>query len=97
MTCPFVYLGILIEANVRCLETWEPIILKFKKRLATWKHKHLLFVERLCLINSVLSSLPLFYLSFFKIPEVVAKILIRLQKRFLWRCEDGREKNSWVS
>lgn len=66
LSIPFVYLGIPIEANPRRKETWEPIITKFKKKLATWRHKHLTIAGRIRLINSALSSLPLFYMSFLK-------------------------------
>lgn len=31
---PFVYLGLPIGANPRRVETWQPIIMKFQKRLA---------------------------------------------------------------
>lgn len=61
LTFPFVYLGIPIGVNLGRIETWEPIIVKFKKKLASWKHKHLSFAERITLINSVLTSLPLFF------------------------------------
>lgn len=93
----FVYLGIPIGANTRKVESWEPIISKFKKKLASWKHRHFFFSKRICHINLVLSSLPLFYMSFFKIPKGVIKILTTLQRMFLWGCEDGRKKISWVS
>lgn len=72
-------MGIPIGANPRRKETWEPIIVKLKKKkLASWKHKNLSFAGRITLINSILASLPLFFLSFFKIWEGVAKTLPRL-------------------
>jgi len=37
------------------------------------------------LIKSVLSSLPLFYFSLYKMPTMVTKELERLQRDFLWR------------
>ena len=36
------------------------------------------------LIKAVLSSLPVYYLSLFKMPKRVAKEINRLQRRFLW-------------
>lgn len=48
------------------------------------------------MINLVLTSLPLFFLSFFKIPEGVSKILRGLQRKFFWGGLEGREKISWV-
>lgn len=51
------------------------------------------------MINSILSSLPLFFLSFFKISEVVCKKLIAIRRRFLWGEGGDQEHNKvvWVS
>lgn len=38
MSIPFTYLGILMGANPRRLETWKPIIEKHRNRLVKWKH-----------------------------------------------------------
>lgn len=62
---PFTYSGISIGANHKRKDTWNPIIRKLKKKLAPWKHKTLSFVLRVCLINSMLTSLSIFFLSFF--------------------------------
>jgi hypothetical protein len=43
----------------------EVIEERIEKRLASWKGKMLSFGRRLVLINSVLSSLPMFMLSLF--------------------------------
>lgn len=58
---PFTYLGILVGANPRKMETWNPIVDKITKRLHSGKHKSLSFTGKVCLINSIISSLPLFY------------------------------------
>jgi len=50
---------------------WEPIVQKFKNMLSTWEQRTLSIGGRVTLINFVLSSLPLFFLSFFKIPNCV--------------------------
>ena len=39
---------------------------------------------RLVLINSVLSSLPMFMMSFFEIPRGVSKKLDYFRSRFFW-------------
>lgn len=96
LSTPFVYLGIPIDTNPWRLETWESIITKFVKKLASWKHKHLLFTRRISLINSILFSLPIFSLSYFKVSETISRRLVSIQRRFLWECEDRRGKISWV-
>lgn len=50
LTIPFVYFEIPISTNPRKLKTWEPILVKFDKKFASWKHKHLSFVERICFL-----------------------------------------------
>jgi len=62
---------------------------KVRRRLSKWKGKSISMAGRLCLIKSVLSSLPLFYLSLFKILIMVMKEIMRLQRNFYW---DGVRK-----
>jgi hypothetical protein len=47
----------------------------FEKKLSCCKAKHLSYGGRLVLINSVLSNLPMFMMSFFEIPKGVLKKL----------------------
>jgi len=66
---PFVYLGMPIGGNSRRLSFWEPLLNRIRSRLAGWSSKHLSFGDRLILLKSVLSSLPVYALSFFKAPS----------------------------
>jgi len=68
-----------------------------RKRLRRWKCKFISTVGHLCLIKSVLSSLPLFYLSLYKIPVTVAKEVEKLQRNFLWGWGSEGRKVAWVS
>ncbi|XP_016168738.1 uncharacterized protein LOC107611308 [Arachis ipaensis] len=84
------YLGIPLGANPRLVRTWKPIIEKVEEKLSIWKAKILNRAGKLVLIKSVLNSLPVYYLSLYKMSKVVAEKLISLQRRFLWSKEDGR-------
>lgn len=67
------------------------IHIKVSRKMATWKHKSLSISGRVCLINSVLVSLPLFLMSFYKMLECVVKKIESLQRKFLWgRSERGK-------
>nr|XP_029145202.1 uncharacterized protein LOC114924525 [Arachis hypogaea] len=87
---PVKYLGIQLGANPRLVKTWKPIIDKVEQKLSVWKSKTLSRAGKLVLIKSVLNSLPVYYLSLYKMPKAVAEKLISLQRRFLWSKEDGR-------
>ncbi|XP_016168179.1 uncharacterized protein LOC107610679 [Arachis ipaensis] len=88
-TLPVKYLGIPLGANPRLVKTWKPILDRVEEKLSLWKAKLLNKAGKLVLIKSVLNSLPVYYLSLFKLPKAVAEKLISLQRRFLWSKEDG--------
>ena len=64
---PFVYLGLSIGGNPRRLAFWDPVILSIKSRLSGWKSRFLSFGGHMTLLKSVLTSLPVYALSFFKL------------------------------
>jgi hypothetical protein len=72
---PFRYLGIPIHFRKLKNGEWKPIKDRFEKKLSSWIGKLLSYGDRLILINSVLTSLPMFMLSFFEIPKGVRKRL----------------------
>ena len=47
---------------------------------------------RLILINSVLTSLPMFLLSFFEVPVGVRKRLDFYRSRFFWQSDESKRK-----
>jgi hypothetical protein len=93
---PFKYLGLPVGASPRRMSTWEPLLVSIRKKLNSWSHKHVSFGGRLVLINSVLNSIPIFYLSFLKMPEQVVKKITRIQREFLWGGVNGGKKVCWV-
>jgi hypothetical protein len=61
----FRYLGIPMYHYKLRNANWGIIEDRFKRKLSTWKAKHLSYGGRLLLLNSVLSNLPIFMISFF--------------------------------
>jgi hypothetical protein len=49
------------------------------------------------LINSVLSSLPLYFFSFYRGPNKVIKKLTSIQRDFLWGSSQTQKKVAWIS
>jgi hypothetical protein len=64
---------------------WKHVKEHFQRRLNCWKSKMLSVGGRLVLLNSVLSSLPMFMLSFFELPKGVLKKLDYFRLRFSGR------------
>ncbi|CAL5432957.1 unnamed protein product [Camellia sinensis] len=89
---PIKYLGLPLGANPKRKNTWKPVVDKVKLRLAGWKMKLLSFAGRLTLVKAVLSSIPVYYLSLFKLPEGIAKELDKIQASFLWGGPDLKRK-----
>jgi hypothetical protein len=73
---PFRYLGIPIHIE----------------KLGNMNVKLMSYGDHLILIDSVLTSLPMFLLSFFEIPKGVLKILDFYRSRFMWQCAEHKRK-----
>ncbi|KAH1203097.1 hypothetical protein GmHk_17G049420 [Glycine max] len=83
MSFPFTYLGLPVGADTRKISTWQPVIDKLKKKLAQWRRRHLSFGGRICLMRWVLSSIPFYFLSLFKIPRKVIIVINGIKKNSL--------------
>jgi hypothetical protein len=71
---------------------WIIIEEKFQKKLSSWKGKLLYVGGRLVLINSVLTSLAMYILSFFELPKGVLRKLDYYRSRFYWQCDEHKKK-----
>ncbi|MCI12876.1 putative non-LTR retroelement reverse transcriptase related protein, partial [Trifolium medium] len=78
----FLYLGLPIGGDPRRLDFWEPVLTRIKNRLSGWKSHFLSFGGHLILLKSVLTSLPIYALSFFKAPSGVCGLGVRQLREF---------------
>ena len=81
---PTSYLGLPLGAKHKALGVWDSIEERYRKRLAAWKTQYISKGGRITLIRSTLSSLPIYYLSLFRMPQKVCARLERIQRQFLW-------------
>jgi hypothetical protein len=89
---PLKYLGVSIHYKTLRNSDWYLVETRFEGKLGYWKGKLLSYGDRLVLINSVLTSLPMFMLSFLEIPKGVLRRLDFYRSRFFWK-GDGEKGN----
>lgn len=67
-----------------------PLIEKIESRLEGWKGRFISRGGRLLLMNSVLSSIPIYFMSAFLLPKWVLNKIDKIRRRFLWGHSDSR-------
>ncbi|GJY18717.1 hypothetical protein Tco_0390208 [Tanacetum coccineum] len=65
---PFKYLRVQVGDNMSRLTSWKDVKAKISSMLSRWKLKTLSIGGRLTLLKSVLTAIPLYYMSLFKVP-----------------------------
>jgi len=91
------YLGLPIGGNSRKLSFWQPVVDRIKAHLSLWSNKFLSFGGRLVLLKSVLSSLPVYFLSFIKAPAGIISSIESMFKRFFWVGGEEHRKIAWIN
>ena len=77
---PTFYLGLPLGAKHKALGVWDSVEERFRKRLASWKIQYISKGGRVTLIRSTLSSLPIYCLSLFRMPQKVCAKLEKIQR-----------------
>jgi len=94
---PFTYLGLPVGANPCLQKTWQPLLHLLANRLGSWGNRYVSLGGRVVFRNSVLSAIPIFFMSVMKMPVSVWKKIVRLQKEFLWGGIKRSRSIPWVS
>jgi hypothetical protein len=90
------YLGLPVGARSRSMSTWEPMLESIWGRLGSWRNKYISLGGRIVLIKAVLNAIPIFYLSYIKMPVKVWRELVKIQRQFLWGGLSNQSKTCWV-
>jgi hypothetical protein len=90
---PFTYLGLPLGTTRPNVLEFAPLVCRIERRLAGIS-KFLSYNGRLILVNSVLSTLPTFYMCSLKIPPQVIKQINKFRKHCLWSKGDVDRKGS---
>jgi hypothetical protein len=78
------------------MSTWEPMLESILGRLGLWRNKYISLGGRIVLIKAVLNAIPIFYLSYIKMPVKVWRELVKIQRQFLWGGLSNQSKTCWV-
>nr|GEV64012.1 RNA-directed DNA polymerase, eukaryota, reverse transcriptase zinc-binding domain protein [Tanacetum cinerariifolium] len=79
------------------LKAWDDVILKLRSRLSKWKVKTLSIGSRLTLLKSVLGASPIYYMSIFKVPLGVLKVMESIRSRFFNEMDQSDKKITWAA
>jgi hypothetical protein len=90
-TLPFTYLGLPLGTTRPSVEEFAPLLARMEKRLMGLK-KLLSYQGRLTFVNSVLSTLPTFFLCTFKVPISILEHADKYRKSGLWNKGDINKK-----
>jgi hypothetical protein len=93
------YLGMPLSVWKLAKADWQALLDKVDKYLATWKARMMSKAERLEMLNSVLSSLPVYLMTSNDMPAWIRKEFDRRRRAWLWAgdttCSGGKCRVSW--
>jgi ribonuclease HI/exonuclease III len=87
----FIYLGIPIFKGRALVAHWLPMVDKIKHKIQVWGANWLNRAGKVVLMNSVLSSLPIYQCSVLIAPKTISNKIDALLRKFLW---EGGKNNS---
>ena len=93
---PFKYLGLPVGPNPLKLTTWVPLLEQLSRKLHSWGNKYVSLGSHIVILNAVINVVPIFYLSFLKMPNKVWRKIVKIQRDFLWGGTTGGRKLCWV-
>jgi hypothetical protein len=86
-TTPFIYLGLPMGSTKSKVESFVPLMNRAKRQLTSISSL-LTYAGKLQLVNSVLSSLPTFYMCSVLLPVAVHDYFDKIRRNGFWRKSD---------
>lgn len=81
---PITYLGVPLHWKKLNTSDWQPLISKIEKKLQSWKGSLLSLGGRVTLLNSVITAIPLYWLSIYKMPVLIRNTIDKIRRKFVW-------------
>lgn len=83
-TWPIKYLGMPVGPDRLLVSDWSMLEEKFLKRLDGWKSNTLSLGGRVTVINSCLTSSPVYHMSMHLLPKTIIAKLDKIRRRLVW-------------
>jgi hypothetical protein len=97
---PANYLGLPLHIGRTGRVAEQALIDKIGARLPGWQGRLLNHAGQLTLVNSILTSIPVYHMTSFPLSKWAIKRIDRIQRNFLWKGSDDPRKGycpvSWV-
>jgi hypothetical protein len=87
-TFPQTYLGLPLSPHKLRVSDYQPLLTSFDRYLAGWKARLLSTGDRIVLVNSVLGSLPIYFMFSPLLPKTVRELLDAKGRAFFWTGEE---------
>jgi len=88
---PFTYVGLPLGTTNPLVKDFAPLICRIERKLSA-SSTFLSYLGRLQLVNSVILSLPTYYMCTLKLPNTVLDVIDKFRKNSLWRGTDVNAK-----
>lgn len=86
------YLGLKVGGRIGGTKGWKEVVERVKKQIRSWDTKAISFGGRVTLIKSILSSIPLYTMSFLRLLVKTEKEIRAILRNFLWVREESGKK-----
>ncbi|KAA3465252.1 LINE-1 reverse transcriptase isogeny [Gossypium australe] len=90
------YLGVLLLHSRVTKSTFSFVVDKVRRKFNSWDARKLSIARRVTLAQSVLLSIPNYFMQSTLIPKGVCAEIKRLVRQFIWSCAEGHPKMSLV-
>ncbi|GKF90907.1 hypothetical protein Tco_0274608, partial [Tanacetum coccineum] len=97
LSSPFNYLGVKVGSNMSRISSWDDVVFKVSSRLSKWKLKSLSIGGCLTLLKLVLTSIPLYHMSIYKVPMGVLKKLESIRRNFFTGTDGSVRNPTWIN
>ncbi|KAJ3688101.1 hypothetical protein LUZ61_017265 [Rhynchospora tenuis] len=89
---PLTYLGLPLTLSRPDRLAYQGIIDKLQRKLAGWKSALLSRAGRVILASAVLSTVPVYFMSVFKLPTWVIKAIDCIRRDFIWGASSSNKR-----